>query len=220
MPCSLKDECDSLLRCESDLARRLVLRPLAPSDLPDVRAICAASFPIKYPDCWYEEVVSGSLISHGLFDGSRLAAIMVSETKKILHCNAEDREILADASSHVVYILSLAVNIEYRRSGLASRLLNHLLDTIIENPPYPRAVFLHVLSTNLAAISFYKTNGFIHHDTLLNYYRLESGYGDGFTFVKYTNGARPPMSFNTLCRMLGEAVCFPVKKLCRFFSYS
>ncbi|ETN78892.1 hypothetical protein NECAME_02756 [Necator americanus] len=39
--------------------------------------------------CKFEEVVSGALISVGLFDEEELAAMMVAETKTILHCNPE-----------------------------------------------------------------------------------------------------------------------------------
>ncbi|KAK6029548.1 acetyltransferase, GNAT family, partial [Ostertagia ostertagi] len=93
--------------------------------------------------------------------------MMVAEMKTILHCNPEDRDIVADSGAHVVYMLSLAVSHAYRRLGLASRLLRHLLDSVVDNSPYPKAVFLHVLSTNLPAIRFYKSHGFVHHTTLL-----------------------------------------------------
>ena len=37
----------------------------------------------------FEEVVCGSLMSWGLFDGEKLAAMMVAETKKLSSCNPE-----------------------------------------------------------------------------------------------------------------------------------
>uniref|UniRef100_A0A1I7X7P7 histone acetyltransferase n=1 Tax=Heterorhabditis bacteriophora TaxID=37862 RepID=A0A1I7X7P7_HETBA len=96
----------------------------------------------------------------------------------------------------------------------------HFYVQIVDNPPYPKAVFLHVLSTNIPAINFYKSNGFIHHETLLNYYRMDGAYGDGCTYVLYTNGARPPFSFADVCRSVGAALCFPIKALCRVLVYS
>ncbi|EPB66604.1 acetyltransferase, GNAT family [Ancylostoma ceylanicum] len=215
MPIPSSDgEEDLLLRDGGSIVHSLVLRSLTHDDVPAIKALCAASFPIQYPECWYavvlsaisssilaidrrfEEVVSGALISVGLFDDEQLVAMMVAETKTILHCNPEvaerdvvvlqDRDIVADTGAHVVYMLSLAVAHPYRRLGLASRLLRHLLDSVcpfdhssyneigcilclqvVDNPPYPKAVFLHVLSTNTAAIKFYKSNGFVHHTTLL-----------------------------------------------------
>lgn len=144
----------------------LTLRPLRTWDRMAVEALCNESFPIQYPDCWYDEVVSGGLLSTGLFDGENLAAMIVSETKLLYDCNLEDQGILSDSSSPVIYILSIAVNKKFRRLGLATRLLNNLLTTVVEQPPYPRAVFLHVLSTNSAALSFYKAHGFEFHASL------------------------------------------------------
>ncbi|WKX91622.1 hypothetical protein Q1695_010001 [Nippostrongylus brasiliensis] len=210
-------EQDLLLRDDGVTVPALILRPLIRSDVPAIEALCAASFPIQYPECWFEEVVAGELISVGLFDGKQLVAMMVAETKTILHCNPEDRDIIADTGAHVVYMLSLAVAHAYRRLGLASRLLRHLLDSVVDHSPFPKAVFLHVLSTNAPAIKFYKAHGFVHHTTLLNYYHLKSEYGDACTYVLYTNGSRPPFSIGDVCRSLGTAICFPLKALCRTF---
>ncbi|VDK59462.1 unnamed protein product [Cylicostephanus goldi] len=144
---------------------------------------------------------------------------MVESSELKFRAFKSDRDIISDSGAHVVYMLSLAVAHAYRRLGLASRLLRHLLDSVVDNPPFPKAVFLHVLSTNTAAIQFYKSNGFVHHTTLLNYYRLKSEYGDGCTYVLYTNGSRPPFSLNDICRYVATALCFPVKALCRTLFY-
>ncbi|CAD6190889.1 unnamed protein product [Caenorhabditis auriculariae] len=203
----------------STAAASLALRPLSPLDRAAVQALCAASFPIEYPECWFDEVVSGSLTSLGLFDDKQLVAMIVSETKNISKCNLEDSDIISNQSALVVYILSLAVSNDYRRMGLATRLLNCLFESVVNQPPYPRAVFLHVLSTNLPAINFYRSNGFRWHASLLNYYRIGSGFGDGCTYVKYTNGQRPPLSISEVLRLVGVVVCFPLKTLCKLFSY-
>lgn len=208
------EEEDLLLGDIGTAVNSFSMRPLTRKDVSEIVELCAASFPIQYPDCWFQEVVSGELISVGLFCDTKLVAMMVAELKTILHCNPEDRDIIADSGAHVVYMLSLAVAHPYRRLGLASRLLRHLLDTVVNCPPYPNAVFLHVLSTNSPAIKFYESHGFVHHTTLLDYYRLKSQYGDACTYVLYTNGSRPPFSFIDVCRSIGTVLSFPVKALC------
>ncbi|CAB3410598.1 unnamed protein product [Caenorhabditis bovis] len=196
-------------------ASDFVLRPLRLWDRPAVRQLCNECFPIQYPECWYDEVVSGCLDSVGLFDGAVLAAMIVTETKLVAHCNPEDQDILNEMNSKVVYILSLAVTKTYRRMGLATRLLNNLFKTIVDQSPYPRAVFLHVLSTNTPALNFYRMNGFQWHSSLVNYYRIDNENCDGCTYVKYTNGSKPPVSFYEVLKMLGGVVCFPLKAICR-----
>lgn len=85
----------------------------------------------------------------------------------LIYRNFQDRDLLTNDGLPVVYILSLAVRQKYQRQGLATRLLNHLFATVINRPPYPRAIYLHVLSTNSVAIKFYHKNGFSHHATLM-----------------------------------------------------
>uniref|UniRef100_A0A8R1HRY2 N-alpha-acetyltransferase 60 n=1 Tax=Caenorhabditis japonica TaxID=281687 RepID=A0A8R1HRY2_CAEJA len=203
----------------SSLAESLTLRSLCTWDREAVESLCNESFPIQYPDCWYDEVVSGGLQSTGLFDQGNLAAMIVSETKCLYDCNLEDQGILADSNAQVMYILSIAVSKKFRRLGLATRLLSHLFSALVEQPPYPRAVFLHVLSTNSAALSFYKMHGFEFHASLQNYYRIGENYADGCTYVKYTNGVQAPVTFTDVCRTLGSTICMPLKALCKMLSF-
>uniref|UniRef100_A0A915DMH1 N-alpha-acetyltransferase 60 n=1 Tax=Ditylenchus dipsaci TaxID=166011 RepID=A0A915DMH1_9BILA len=181
---------------------------LIEKDFDAVCAICKESFPLDYPQSWFQEVVTGKFISFGLYYGD--------EDRDL--CIVEQRQ----QQSYVLYILSLAVKAEFRRKGVATILLQHLMRTAVRRPPYPKMVFLHVLSKNYAAISFYKQNGFKHHSTLLNYYQIvENGltvYYDGFTFVIYTNGGASPWSSRELCNLLWSIICAPFRLLFRLKS--
>lgn len=76
----------------------------------------------------------------------------------------QDRDIISPClggATEVGYILSLAVNRNYRRNGIASLLLDNLI-AFLTHKEYSscKAIFLHVLTTNTAAINFYERKRF------------------------------------------------------------
>lgn len=144
-----------------------------------------------------------------------IIGLIVAEIKPYDKLNPEDTAILAKTlrnSSHIGYILSLGVAKEYRRNGIASL----LLDSFLRNLTTPekkkvKAVFLHVLTSNSAAIMFYEARRyggsfrtvvfkliyplnyrFQLHSFLPYYYAIKGRCKDGFTYVLYINGGYPP----------------------------
>lgn len=118
----------------------------------------------------------------------------------------------------VGYILSLGVCSSFRRQGVASLLLDSFLNhvTQVENQ-ICKAIYLHVLTMNSAAIRFYEKHYFryeemakrilmLHslvishqitlffrlHSFLPYYYSVDGKCKDGFTYVLYINGGHPP----------------------------
>lgn len=67
------------------------LRYLQAKDLDAVCAICRESFPLDYPNSWFEEVVTGKFISFGLFHCDTLTSLLVAEVKRVSQCDAEVR---------------------------------------------------------------------------------------------------------------------------------
>uniref|UniRef100_A0A0N5BV21 N-alpha-acetyltransferase 60 n=1 Tax=Strongyloides papillosus TaxID=174720 RepID=A0A0N5BV21_STREA len=164
------------------------LRFLRHDDMPAIKAICKESFPVQYPDTWYQEVVDGVFISFGYFYNNVLTSLMICEIKQIKEYEAEDQKLLSDYNGFALYILSLAVKSEFRRKGIAKNLLNYLMTEILEKNNHVSVVFLHALTHNYDAIKFYKKNGFKIHTTLRNYYLIDGMYYDGYTFACYVNG--------------------------------
>lgn len=57
-----------------------------------------------------------------------------------------------------------------------------------------KAAYLHVLSTNQTAIRFYERRNFSAHSYLPYYYSIQGKPRDGYSYVLYVNGGKPPWS--------------------------
>jgi ribosomal protein S18 acetylase RimI-like enzyme len=114
----------------------------------------------------------------------------------------------------LAYILTLCVNPQYRRRGLgkyfaelidlrlAAMLITRLVSTV-STISSCKALYLHVLSTNFPAISFYermkfdklkllRVNKLSWFDLMQGYYFIDLKWCDSYLYVKYINGGRPP----------------------------
>jgi [ribosomal protein S18]-alanine N-acetyltransferase len=73
-------------------------------------------------------------------------------------------------------LLNILVDEKYRRSGLASRLLNNML--MMSRQRGCDAMYLEVRVSNVAAIALYNKVGFIQVRVRKNYYRSDTGHED------------------------------------------
>lgn len=145
---------------------QIQLRFLVSDDLNEVRALCQDWFPIEYPLSWYKDITSSTrFFSLAATINYQIIGLLVAEIKTYASLNREDKGILDESTGRdndVGYILSLGVHKSYRRNGIGSLLLdafcNHLT-TAEQNRV--KAIFLHVLTTNRAAISFYECRGWV-----------------------------------------------------------
>jgi len=182
---------------------QLQLRFLNPNDVPEVKQLCAQWFPIEYPDSWYSDITASDDRFYSVcavFSG-RIIGLIVAEIKQVKALPKEDSEILAPAlkNAKIGYILSLGVVQEFRKNGIASFLLDNLVAHLTgnggsssENVRHDvKALYLHVLTTNFGAISFYENRGFRPHIFLPHYYLIKGRRKDGFTYVLYLNGGHP-----------------------------
>ncbi|KAK4877611.1 hypothetical protein RN001_010117 [Aquatica leii] len=169
------------------------LRFLCPTDLSEVRALCQEWFPIEYPITWYKEITSSQrFYAVAAVYNQVIVGLIVAEIKPYRILNDEDAGILAKAfvkTSEVGYILSLGVSKQYRRNGIATLLLDSLINQLTTAEKNKvKAIFLHVLTTNSAAILFYEHRRFQLHKFLPYYYLINGRCKDGFTYVLYING--------------------------------
>ena len=153
-----------------------------------VKDLCKEWFPIQYPEGWYRDITSDPrFYSLGAVYQSQLVGLLIAEvkhsesinkevcTKCVVLCKSttlicdfalmeQDRGILDTrmySNCHVGYILSLGVCASFRKQGVASLLLDSFLThvTQVENQ-ICKAIYLHVLTMNSAAIRFYEKHYF------------------------------------------------------------
>lgn len=184
------------------------VRFLCPADLEEVKRLCRVWFPIEYPDVWYDEITSSTrFFSLAATFNKNILGLLVAEVKTKSLCNKEDAGILSfrfgdDAT--LAYILSIGVVKEYRRHGIGSLLLDSLLCHITTPERQNcKAVYLHVLTTNFAAMQFYEKRRFTQFRYLPLYYAIKGTHRDGFSYVLYINGGEPPWTFIDALKFIG-----------------
>ena len=92
--------------------------------------------------------------------------------------------------------------------NLASLLLDSLLSYLASADRHTcKCVYLHVLTSNTAAIRFYERRNFRMHTFLPYYYSIQGTPRDGYSYVLYVNGGQPPWT-----------ILYPFKK-CRICIY-
>ena len=128
-----------------------------------------------------------------------------------------DFNFLDDPHSYplIAYILTLSTSSDFRRRGLATKLLERALAHARSNRNCG-AVYLHVITYNVAAIRFYENQGFVNIGVLGDYYFIDGVHHDAFFFVLHVNGAKMPMSF---AEEVGNAVAEGFAKIGNFFGW-
>ncbi|XP_065193290.1 N-alpha-acetyltransferase 60-like [Sycon ciliatum] len=195
--------------------RDLTIRALEPCDAQDVKLVCNQLFPIDYTDEWFENICSSArFFTLAVFVNGRLIGLLVAEIRHHSKINLEDDGLLGSFfpdTAQAAYIMSLGVLQPYRRHRLASTLLDHLLQYLTSGDRVDtvRCVFLHTMSDNTAAISFYYRHHFRQHRLLKEYYVINESNGDAICFVRYLNGVSPPMSFWDFISFLGSRCFMP-----------
>jgi [ribosomal protein S18]-alanine N-acetyltransferase len=128
----------------------LEIRRLAYSDLPDVIAVERRAFPSPWSLAMF------------VLELSKPTSICVGAV-----CNSEFAGYLICSRYHSVWhLMNVAVDLDYRRLGVASRLMEHLLAEAGENERYT----LEVRVSNTEAIRMYESFGFRSAGVRRSYY--------------------------------------------------
>lgn len=126
---------------------------LSNKNLGQVRLLSAHCFPVVYRDSFFEQ-----LLMHAEFVRlGYLADCLVGA----IACKLDDLGNL--------YLMLLGVLVKYRRSGIASELLQWVIAKAHATPSISQ-VCLHVQTSNLEGLSFYEKFGFQILHTCPDYY--------------------------------------------------
>ncbi len=134
---------------------------VAPANLQQVRLINTSTLPVRYSDKFYNELLSNVLpqyLKFAIYNGFTIGTVCA---------RVEDVE---GSSNKKLYIMILNVLPAYRRRGVASKLLEHVLSTAMKDKAISE-VYLHVQTSNEDAIAFYKSKGFSQTAQIDNYYK-------------------------------------------------
>jgi ribosomal protein S18 acetylase RimI-like enzyme len=184
------------------LREPLQCRAVQVADLDQLRALHQTCFPITYEESFYEKVVNsrdGITCFVALTPTHQLVGFISARTTAV---HGDARELLlpdlcgATTRRSACYILTLGVAAEFRRKGVASQLLQLVLDRCLASPSC-QLVYLHTLTTNCASLELYKQHRFALAATERDFYviRRETKYChyDAYTLCRYINGGRPPL---------------------------
>ncbi|XP_065903163.1 N-alpha-acetyltransferase 50-like isoform X2 [Dysidea avara] len=136
---------------------RVELGDITPHNIKQLRKLNAAVFPIAYTDKFYKDVLElGELAKFAYFNDIVVGGVC---------CRVE-----TEAMVKKLYIMTLGCLAAYRRLGVGTLLLKHVL-TMAEQMKDVDIIYLHVQTNNEAALEFYKKFDFFVTETKEGYYK-------------------------------------------------
>lgn len=139
---------------------RIDLGDITPHNIKQLKRLNQVVFPVSYNDKFYKDVLEvGELAKLAYFNDIVVGAV----------CCRIDID-TDNSKSRRLYIMTLGCLAPYRRLGIGTKMVEHVLD-ICEKDANFDAVFLHVQVNNDSAINFYKNFGFEIAEEKENYYK-------------------------------------------------
>ncbi|KAF9933162.1 N-alpha-acetyltransferase 50 [Linnemannia zychae] len=143
---------------------RVGLGDITPNNLGQLKRLNTVLFPIVYAPSFYKDVLDvGEFAKIIYFNDVCVGAVCCR--KEVVPGSPNDQNL---------YIATLGVLAPYRRLGLGSEMLKHILEqaSLSASSGHPKIakVYLHVQSNNEEALEFYKKHGFEVAEKCENYY--------------------------------------------------
>lgn len=136
---------------------RIDLGDITPHNIKLLRKVNTVVFPVSYHDKFYKDVLDAGELAKLVFYND----IVVGGV-----CCRVD----ASPVGRKLYIMTLGCLAPYRRLGIGTKMLEHVLKVVQEDGNFA-SIFLHVQINNQSAIEFYKKFGFNIVETKEQYYK-------------------------------------------------
>ena len=171
-------------------------KPLKHSDeVKELSFLYKEWFPLEYPQEFYDYLLDDETISTilALYDleinGEKqtfIVGVLMYETRP-LDLYLKNSPLLNFLKKYNgIYILSIGVIDELRQKGLATILMNKLLDSVKEDKKV-KYLYLDVVEYNKAAIRFYEKIGFERVKTRESYYDIMDKKYDSLVYCLFIN---------------------------------
>mmetsp|Transcript_817 Transcript_817/g.1794 ORF Transcript_817/g.1794 Transcript_817/m.1794 type:complete len:322 (-) Transcript_817:111-1076(-) len=127
--------------------------------------------------------------------GEDIQSVLGGDCASMCYNSSHDHQLPHLREGALAYILTLGVVDEFRRRGLAQELLRRSIDHVDKEMPQVKAVYLHVVTYNAAAIQLYESMQFLQLARFHSFYRLHGKMYDSFLYARYIHGAKPSISW-------------------------
>ncbi|KAK9765354.1 N-acetyltransferase 5 [Basidiobolus ranarum] len=166
-------EANQIVEPVNPRSRLVGLGEVTVNNLGQLRRLNSILFPVHYSEKFYKDVLEvGEFAKLGYYNDACVGAVCCRKE------NIEDGKVK-------IYIMTLGVLAPYRKLGLGSALLKHILNQCEQDSKISE-LYLHVQISNDEAIAFYKKYGFEVTGTLENYYKNISP-ADAYILSKKVN---------------------------------
>ncbi|TNM96313.1 N-alpha-acetyltransferase 50 isoform X1 [Takifugu rubripes] len=136
---------------------RIELGDVTPHNIKQLKRLNQVIFPVSYNDKFYKDVLEvGELAKLAYFNDIPVGAVCC----RVDHSQNQKR----------LYIMTLGCLAPYRRLGIGTKMLNHVLNICEKDGTFDN-IYLHVQINNESAIDFYQRFGFQIIETKKNYYK-------------------------------------------------